>query len=109
MAGVADTHATNLVTSRALPGQARYHGSGRSGTGHDMSLEQAILEAIHALPPEKQREIFDYASRLRAETTKKPPFRTIEGLWDELGVALSAEEIEENRREMWSSFPRSDI
>src|SRR5580698_3898252 len=67
----------------------------------DMSLEQAILEAIHALPPEKQREIFDYASRLRAETTKKPPFRSIEGLWDELGVALSAEEIEENQREMW--------
>ena len=31
----------------------------------DMSLEQAILEAIHALPPEKQREIFDHASRLR--------------------------------------------
>ena len=43
----------------------------------DMSLEQAILEAIHALPPEKQREIFDYASRLRAETTKNPPFRSI--------------------------------
>ena len=74
-----------------------------------MSLEQAILKEVQALPPEKQREIYDHARRLRAETTKTPPFKSVEGLWADLGISLSAEEIEENQREMWKNFPREDI
>ena len=41
-----------------------------------MSLEQAILKEVQALPPEKQREIYDHARCLRAETAKKPRSRT---------------------------------
>jgi hypothetical protein len=74
-----------------------------------MSLEQAILEAVRALPADKQQEILDHATRLRAVSTKKKPFMTIEGLWADLGISLSAEEIDENRREMWRNFPRDDI
>lgn len=74
-----------------------------------MSLEQAIQEILHELPPDKQRELFDYASRLQAEGAKKAPFRRIEGLWAHLGISLSAEEIHENQREMWRNFPREDI
>ena len=74
-----------------------------------MSLEQAILEIVHDLPPDKQREVFDYVSRLQTEGTKKPPFTSIEGLWAHLGISLSAEEIDENQREMWRTFPREDI
>ena len=74
-----------------------------------MSIEQAILKEVQALPPEKQRELYEHARRLRAETSKKPPFKSIEGLWADLGISLSAEEIEENQREMWRNFPREDI
>lgn len=74
-----------------------------------MSLEQAILEIVHELPPDKQRELFEHASRLQAESAKKPPFRSIEGLWAHLGVSLSAEEIDESQREMWSGFPREGV
>ena len=74
-----------------------------------MSLEQAILEAVRSLPPEKHREIYDHAKRLRAESSKKPPFKSVRGLWAHLGISLSAEEIEENQREMWRNFPREDI
>ena len=74
-----------------------------------MSLEQAILEAVRALPTEKQREILDHPARLRDESVKKKPFKSMEGLWADLGISLSAEEIDENRREMWRNFPRDDI
>jgi len=33
----------------------------------------------------------------------------VKGLWADLGVSLSAEEIKENQREMWKNFPREDI
>jgi hypothetical protein len=60
-----------------------------------MSLEHDILKEVQALPPEKQREIYDHARGLRAEIAKRPPFASIEGLWADLDISLSAEEIEE--------------
>jgi hypothetical protein len=74
-----------------------------------MSLEQAILEAVRALPAEKQQEILTHAARLRDETSKKTPFKSVRGLWADLGVSLSAAEIEDNHRDMWRNFPRADI
>jgi hypothetical protein len=50
-----------------------------------MSLEQAIQEIVHDLPADKQRELFDYASRLQAEEAKKGPLRSIEGLMGSSG------------------------
>jgi hypothetical protein len=74
-----------------------------------MSLEQAILEAVRALPAEKQREVLNHAARLRDETGRKIPFKSVRGLWGDLGISLSPEEIEENQRDMWRNFPRDDI
>lgn len=73
-----------------------------------MSLEQSILEAVRTLPAEKQQEILSYATRLRDEAAKKKPFRSVKGLWADLGISLSADEIEESEREIWKDFPRED-
>ena len=74
-----------------------------------MSVEQAILEAVRALPADKQQELLDHATRLRDEALAKQPIKSIKGLWADLGISLSAEEIDENRRAMWKNFPREDI
>jgi hypothetical protein len=74
-----------------------------------MSVEQAILEAVRALPADKQQEILSHATRLREEAAQPKPFKSIKGLWADLGISLSAEDIEENQREMWKNFPREDI
>lgn len=66
-----------------------------------MSLEQAILEAVRALPPDKQYEILDHATRLRDQTSHKKPLRSVKGLWADLDVSLSAEDIDAARHEMW--------
>ena len=74
-----------------------------------MSLEQAILEAVRALPAEKQQEVLNHAAKLRDETERKIPFKSVRGLWVDLDISLSPEEIEENQRDMWRSFPREEI
>ena len=74
-----------------------------------MSLEQAILEAVRALPAEKQQEVLNHAARLRDEAGRKSPFKSIKGLWADLGISLSHDEIEENQRDIWRNFPREDI
>jgi hypothetical protein len=45
-----------------------------------MSLEQAILEAVRALPVEKQQEVLSHAARLRDEAGRKSPFKNVRGL-----------------------------
>ena len=74
-----------------------------------MSLEEAILEAVRALPPDKQNEVLKHATRLRDEATSSTSRGSIKGLWADLGIALSAEEIDRSRREMWKNFAREDI
>jgi len=74
-----------------------------------VSLEEAILEVVRALPAEKQREVLHHATCLRQQTADKRPLSSVRGLWADLGISLSAEEITENQREMWRNFPREDI
>jgi hypothetical protein len=78
-------------------------------SGFAMSVEQAIPKAVRASPAEKQREILSHAARLRDQAGKKQPGQSLKGLWADLGVSLSAREIEEDRRELWKNFPREDI
>ncbi|MBI4909953.1 MAG: hypothetical protein HY820_40415 [Acidobacteria bacterium] len=74
-----------------------------------MSLEQAILEAVRALPADKQQEVLNHAAKLRDEAGRKRPFKSVRGLWADLGISLSSEEIDENQRDMGRNFPREDI
>jgi hypothetical protein len=68
-----------------------------------MSVEQAILEAVRALPADRQNEILEHAQRLRQEPAVTPRRRG-KGLGADLGVNLS--ELDENQREIWKSFAR---
>lgn len=74
-----------------------------------MTLEEAILEKARGLPPEKQKELLQFANALSAPEGPKPPLRSPEGLWADLNVSVSEEDIAELRREMWGGFPRDDI
>jgi hypothetical protein len=74
-----------------------------------MTLEQWIIDAVRSLPPEKQQELLEHAERLKAENQLKKPLRSVKGLWADLGIALSAEDIDEVRRDRWKNFPRDDF
>jgi len=44
---------------------------------------------------------------LRSHAAPKRPLRDVAGLWK--GFDVSPEDIDQGRREMWSSFPREDV
>ena len=72
-------------------------------------LDKQILDRLMRLPPDRQREVLDFVEfleRKTAPTSGRPPLR---GIFADLGVSLSAEEIDEARREAWSGFPREDV
>jgi hypothetical protein len=74
-----------------------------------ITLEQSILEIVRTLPPEKQQEILEHAEKLRHQSKSSTPRWSGKGLWADLHIALTAEEIEENQREMWKNFPLDEF
>lgn len=71
-----------------------------------MTIEELILEKLRELPPEKQNDVLNYVESLRNQNGAKEPFRSLAGLWADLGFHVTAEDIAEARSEMWGNFPR---
>ena len=72
-----------------------------------MTIEQQVLEKLRDLPPEKQKGVLDFVDFLKEKSTSpKKPLRSLLGLWSDLKVHLTEEDIAEARREMWGNFPR---
>jgi hypothetical protein len=70
-----------------------------------MTVEQQVLEKLRELPLQKQEEVLAYIGRLQEETIRRPR-RSLAGLWADLGVNVSEEDISQARQEMWGNFPR---
>jgi hypothetical protein len=68
------------------------------------SIEEAVVAKLRELPAEKQREVLDFASFLG--TKEKRPRKSLYGLWKDLDISISEEDIAEARKEMWGNFPR---
>jgi hypothetical protein len=73
-----------------------------------MGIPQQILDKAASLPPEKQRELLDFADRLQKEVRGATgrPWQGLAGALAHRRIDLSEGEIEDARREMWGDFPR---
>lgn len=74
-----------------------------------MSIEQAVIEKLRTLPPDKQQQVLDFAEFLQQKSIPKRPRRSPKGLWADLGIDITEADIDEARREMWGNFPREII
>lgn len=71
-----------------------------------MTLEEQVLEKLRDLPPEKQKEVLDFVESLKEKNGTKSARRSLRGLWKDLNIEITEEDIAEARREMWGKFPR---
>ncbi len=71
-----------------------------------MNIEEQILEKFRELPAHKQQAVLDFVDFLRQKHASTQPRRSLGGLWADLGIEISEEDIAEARREMWGNFPR---
>ena len=71
-----------------------------------MTLEEMVLKKLRDLPPEKQEDVLAFVESLRKKDASRQPLRSLEGLWADLGIEITEEDIEQARREMWGNFPR---
>ncbi len=74
-----------------------------------MNLEQAVLDKLRELPPDKQQEILDFAEFLQQKSLPKKPLKSVKGLCADLKVDITEEDIAQARQEMWGNFPREIV
>lgn len=71
-----------------------------------MTIEEKVLGKLRQLSPEKQEEVLEFVESLKVERDGKKPLRSFEGIWADLDIHITEENIAEARREMWGNFPR---
>ena len=71
-----------------------------------MTIEEMVLEKLRGLPPEKQKAVLEFMQSLAPDGGAKKPRRSLLGLWADLDIHITEEDIAEARREMWGNFPR---
>jgi hypothetical protein len=71
-----------------------------------MTIEQAVLQQLQTLSVEKKQEVLDFVEFLRIKQTVKRQRRNPIGLFADLKVEITAQEIDEARQAMWGNFPR---
>ena len=71
-----------------------------------MSIEELVLQGLRSLPREKQGEVLQFIESLKGTNGPRQRLRSLEGLWADLAIEITEDEINAARREIWSNFPR---
>ncbi|MFZ4659932.1 MAG: DUF2281 domain-containing protein [Caldilineaceae bacterium] len=71
-----------------------------------MTIEQAVLQQLQTLPTERKQEVLDFVEFLQTRRIVKRKRRNPIGLFADLKIQITAQDIDEARQEMWGNFPR---
>ena len=71
-----------------------------------MTIADRVLEKLRSLPAEEQQEVLNFVDSLKNKKPYKNPRRSLLGLWADLNVDITEEDIAGARREIWRDFPR---
>jgi len=74
-----------------------------------MTSEEVLLEKIKVLPPDLKQKAIEYVEALQKKVQRKTPRVSLEGIWADMDVNITEEDIREVRREMWGNFPREQF
>jgi hypothetical protein len=71
-----------------------------------MTIEQQVLQKLRELAPEKKKEVLAFVDSLAQESDAPKKLRGLQGIWEDLNIEITDEDIVQARREMWGNFPR---
>ena len=76
-----------------------------------IATADTVLDLLRQLPPwDRLKVLVQALHEIEQELAVPPgPLESLRGLWKDLDFDISAEEIDQARREAWANFPREDI
>jgi hypothetical protein len=77
--------------------------------GDIMAIDESMFAKTRLLPPEKQQELADFVELLSEQNSAGSKRPGLKGLCAHAGVRISAEDIDQLRREIWGGFHRERV
>jgi hypothetical protein len=74
-----------------------------------MSVAESFIKKVESLTPEQQEEVMELVNQLASANEIKRPRRSLMGMFSDLNIHITEEDIAEARKEMWGNFPREVI
>jgi hypothetical protein len=74
-----------------------------------VNIQRSVIEILAVLPPDKQQELLHFAESLQAQNIAKEPRKSLKGIWSDLEMNLTEEDLAEAKREMWGNFPKLEV
>ena len=73
-----------------------------------------VLDMVKQLTPRQQLRLIeaiaaDLKEKLQLTEVVSSPLRSVYGLWKDLDIDVSSDDIDEARQELWGAFPREDV
>ena len=69
-----------------------------------MTLKDSLVAVLEDLSVEEQMELLSYAKLLKSKNPVKRPRKSLKGMWADLDIHITEEDIKEVRREMWGNL-----
>lgn len=71
-----------------------------------MTVKEAVLEKLDAMPTFRQQELLDFAEFLEAKQLVRKPRRSMQGVLSHLNIKFTEADMREARNEMWRGYTK---
>ena len=71
-----------------------------------MTVKEAVLEKLEAMPTFRQQEVLDFAEFLEAKQLVRKPRRSLKGSLAHLNIKWTEEDMRAARNEMWRGYTK---
>ena len=71
-----------------------------------MTVKEAVLEKLDAMPTFRQQEVLDFAEFLEAKQLVRKPRRSLKGSLAHLNIKFTEADMREARNEMWRGYTK---
>ena len=65
------------------------------------NIKDAVIDILERLPPDQQQDILTFAEFIKFKNSIKRPRKSLKGMWADMDIHITEEDIKEVRREMW--------
>lgn len=71
-----------------------------------MTVTEALIEKVNALPKIRQQEVLDFAEFLGEKEKPKVPRRSLQGALSHLNIKFTEADLREARNEIWRGYTK---
>lgn len=71
-----------------------------------MTSEEVLLKKFKILPKNRKQEVMDFVEFLESKETVKSPSVSLKGIWADMNVNITDDDIREARNEMWRGYTK---